>query len=116
MTKKFTTEKAIHLVLVLFYLTLITLSNRWIWESNTLRILLLYTGVLAWIIIFYSQAFWLFPKYFLHKKYSKYFLLAITISLVLFLIHSTLQTLDFQEQGIRKHHIYRSCKKNLQLS
>jgi thiol-disulfide isomerase/thioredoxin len=111
MKLKFTIEKTIHLVLALAFLVLITASNLWIFNGKIVRILLLYTGVFAWIIVFYSQSFWLFPKYFLNKRCKFYFLFAFAISFGLFLIHSILLTLDFQEQGIRKHHLYWSFSK-----
>lgn len=111
MKMKFTIEQAIHLVLALAFLVLITASNLWILNGNIVRILLLYTGVFVWIVVFYSQVFWLFPKYFLNKNFKFYFLFAFAISFGLFLIHSILLTLDFQEQGVRKHHLYWSFSK-----
>lgn len=110
MISKLTLEKKIHLILVLIIYTLFTtlvIIPR-DWNGNVLLILQYYTGISSSIIIFYCQVFWLFPKYLESKNIFHYFLFLTLIIIGVFLIHSSLQTIDFQKQGIKKYQISRT--------
>lgn len=110
MISKLTLEKVIHLILVLLIYTLFTLLVivPRDWDGNVLLILQYYIGISSYIIIFYCQVFWLFPKYLESKNVFRYFLLLTLIIIGVFLIHSSLQTIDFQKQGIKKYQISRT--------
>jgi thiol-disulfide isomerase/thioredoxin len=101
-----TIEKTIHILIVIALYFLFYSSVRAIWQSDFLRIMLFYFGFSALFVAFYSQAFWLFPKYWANNKYHKYFLCLSIMLILIFLAHSTLQTIDIQKQILRKRNVF----------
>jgi hypothetical protein len=110
MIKNLTIEKSIHLILVIVafvLLTMLVIIPRSA-EGNSLFVLQYYLGVSSWLIIFYSQIFWLFPTYAIKKKVLRYFLFSSLIILGLFLIYSFVITINLQVQMFKKDHIQKS--------
>jgi len=110
MISKLPLEKVIHLILVLIIYTLFTtlvIIPR-DWNGNVLLILQYYIGISSYIVIFYCQIFWLFPKYLESKNVFHYFLFLTLIIIGVSLIHSSFQTIDFQKQGIKRYQISRT--------
>jgi thiol-disulfide isomerase/thioredoxin len=110
MIKNLTTEKIIHLILVILvyalYTTLVILPRNF--DENTLKILQYYMVISSLLIIFYSHIFWLFPKYAQKRKVYLYVLLSILIISVFFLINSSITTINLQEPIFKKEHIQKS--------
>lgn len=89
MIKKLSIEKKIHLILAL----LICFSGKyWLIPNSQIitwgQLISLYFSVITWLVVFYTQIFWLFPKYLMNRKIFQYLLCSILLILVLFLLFS----------------------------
>jgi len=104
--KKISIEKWVHVVFVtLLFADCTNFVITKVWNGDLLRAILYYSGIIAWIVVFYSQVFWLFPKYFINKRFAKYFFYLSLTLLSLFIIHTSLQNIDIQKQILQKQQI-----------